>query len=102
MVSRGDAMPEDNRRHLGTFDYVIVGAGPAGCVLANRLSADPSVTVALLEAGGPDKKQEIRIPAAFSKLFTTEFDWNYHTSQQSGLAGRELFWPRGKTLGGST
>ena len=84
------------------FDYVIVGAGAAGCVLAHRLSADPAVRVALLEAGGPDKAQEIRIPAAFSKLFTTAYDWNYRTSKQSGLADRELFWPRGKTLGGST
>ncbi|GIH08443.1 putative GMC-type oxidoreductase [Rhizocola hellebori] len=84
------------------FDYVIVGAGAAGCVLAHRLSADPAVRVALLEAGGPDKAQEIRIPAAFSKLFTTAYDWNYRTSKQSGLGDRELYWPRGKTLGGST
>ena len=84
------------------FDYVIVGAGAAGCVLAHRLSADPAVRVTLLEAGQPDKAQEIRIPAAFSKLFTTAYDWNYRTSKQSGLADRELYWPRGKTLGGST
>ncbi len=84
------------------FDYVIVGAGPAGCVLANRLSADPGTTVLLLEAGGPDKAREIRIPAAFSKLFTTPYDWNYRTVKQPRLADRELFWPRGKTLGGST
>src|SRR3954454_14658481 len=83
-------------------DYVIVGAGPAGCVLANRLSAAPGNRVVLLEAGGPDRAREIRIPAAFSKLFTTEYDWNYHTAPQAALAGRELFWPRGKTLGGST
>jgi choline dehydrogenase len=83
-------------------DYVIVGAGAAGCVLAHRLSADPAVRVALLEAGQPDKAQEIRIPAAFSKLFTTAYDWNYRTSKQSGLGDRELYWPRGKTLGGST
>ncbi|GAB3873380.1 GMC family oxidoreductase N-terminal domain-containing protein [Dactylosporangium cerinum] len=84
------------------FDYVIVGAGPAGCVLANRLSADPGTTVLLLEAGGPDKAREIRIPAAFSKLFATPYDWNYRTVKQPLLADRELFWPRGKTLGGST
>ncbi|MEU7875321.1 GMC family oxidoreductase N-terminal domain-containing protein [Dactylosporangium sp. NPDC049140] len=83
-------------------DYVIVGAGPAGCVLANRLSAAPGNRVVLLEAGGPDKAREIRIPAAFSKLFTTEYDWNFRTAPQPGLAGRELYWPRGKTLGGST
>jgi choline dehydrogenase len=86
----------------GTFDYVIVGAGPAGCVLANRLSASSHNKVALLEAGGADKAREIRIPAAFSKLFTTPVDWNYRTAKQEHLAGRELYWPRGKVLGGST
>jgi choline dehydrogenase len=85
-----------------SYDYVIVGAGPAGCVLANRLSADPGCRVALLEAGGPDKANEIRVPAAFSKLFTTGYDWNYRTSKQPTMADRELYWPRGKTLGGST
>ena len=83
-------------------DYVIVGAGSAGCVLANRLSADPEVRVLLLEAGGPDKKTEIHIPAAFAKLFDTEYDWAYSTAPEPALAGRELFWPRGKTLGGSS
>ncbi|MDX1420020.1 MAG: choline dehydrogenase [Rubricoccaceae bacterium] len=83
-------------------DYVIVGAGTAGCVLANRLSADPSVHVLLLEAGGPDSRAEIHIPAAFSRLFKTETDWAYHTEPQPRLASRELFWPRGKVLGGSS
>lgn len=86
----------------GTFDYVIVGAGPAGCVLANRLTADPGKQVALIEAGGPDKAKEIHIPAAFTKLFQTAYDWNYHTVKQPRAGDRELFWPRGKTLGGST
>ena len=85
-----------------TYQYVIVGAGSAGCVLANRLSADPACRVALLEAGGPDRKREIRIPAAFTKLFLTEYDWNYRTTKQPQLADRELYWPRGKTLGGSS
>src|SRR5690348_15115020 len=84
------------------YDYVVVGAGAAGCVLANRLSGDPGRSVALLEAGQPDKAREIHIPAAFSKLFAGPYDWNYHTSKQAQLADRELFWPRGKTLGGST
>ena len=82
--------------------YVIVGAGSAGCVLANRLSADPACQVALLEAGGPDRKREIRIPAALTKLFLTEYDWNYRTTKQPQLSDRELYWPRGKTLGGSS
>jgi choline dehydrogenase len=84
------------------YDYVIVGAGSAGCVLANRLSADPGVRVALVEAGGEDRKQEIRIPAAFSKLFKTPLDWNFTTSPQKHLADRDLYWPRGKMIGGSS
>jgi choline dehydrogenase len=84
------------------YDYVVVGAGPAGCVLANRLTGDPGRSVALLEAGQPDKAREIHIPAAFSKLFAGPYDWNYHTAKQPQMADRELFWPRGKTLGGST
>jgi choline dehydrogenase len=84
------------------FDYVIIGAGSAGCVLANRLTQDPSVKVLLLEAGGPDKKQEIQIPAAFPKLFKTDCDWAYQTEPQPHLNGRGIFWPRGKTLGGSS
>ncbi|MEO5875892.1 MAG: GMC family oxidoreductase N-terminal domain-containing protein [Streptosporangiaceae bacterium] len=84
------------------FDYVIVGAGSAGCVIANRLSAQPGISVAVLEAGGTDRKQEIRIPAAFPKVFKTAFDWNYATTKQAGLGNRELYWPRGKVLGGSS
>jgi len=84
------------------FDYVIVGAGSAGCILANRLSADPSVSVALLEAGPRDRKLEIKIPAAFPKLFHTPFDWDLYTAPQKELDARELYWPRGKTWGGSS
>ena len=86
----------------GSYRYVIVGAGPAGCVLANRLSADPGCRVVLLEAGGPDRAREIRIPVAFTNLLQTAYDWNYRTTSQPQLSGRELYWPRGKTLGGST
>ncbi|MEV0619151.1 GMC family oxidoreductase N-terminal domain-containing protein [Nonomuraea sp. NPDC050404] len=84
------------------YDYVIVGAGSAGCVLANRLSEDPGISVALIEAGGKDDKLEIRMPAGFKKLFKTEYDWNYTTSKQSEMSGRELYWPRGRVLGGSS
>ncbi len=84
------------------YDYVIVGAGSAGCVLANRLTGDPPISVLLLEAGGPDNKQEISIPAAFSKLFKTPYDWAYFTEEQPHLNKRKLYWPRGKTLGGSS
>ncbi|MFG1705984.1 GMC family oxidoreductase [Nonomuraea sp. M3C6] len=84
------------------YDYVIVGAGSAGCVLANRLSADPGVSVALVEAGGQDDKLEIRMPAGFAKLFKTDYDWNYATAKQSEMSGRELYWPRGRVIGGSS
>lgn len=83
-------------------DYVIVGAGSAGAALAARLSEDPSVSVLLLEAGGPDKALELHVPAAFSKLFRGIYDWNYDTVPQERLNGRTVFWPRGKTLGGSS
>ncbi len=85
-----------------TFDYIIIGAGSAGCVLANRLSADPSVSVLLLEAGGPDKKMEIHIPAAYSKLNRTTVDWAYETEPQAGVLNRKMYLPRGKALGGSS
>ncbi|WP_049570917.1 GMC family oxidoreductase [Nonomuraea sp. SBT364] len=84
------------------YDYVIVGAGSAGCVLAGRLSADPAVTVALVEAGGKDDKLEIRMPAGFAKLFKTGYDWDYTTAKQGEMAGRELYWPRGRVIGGSS
>jgi choline dehydrogenase len=84
------------------YDYIIVGAGSAGCVLANRLSENAAVSVLLLEAGGPDDKQEIHIPVTFSALFKSEVDWAYSTEPQDGLAGRSLYWPRGKMLGGSS
>jgi choline dehydrogenase len=75
---------------------MIVGAGSAGCVLANGLSEDGSAAVLLLEAGGWDGKLEIRIPAAFVKLYRSDVDWGYSTAPQTGLAGREIYFPRGK------
>jgi choline dehydrogenase len=83
------------------YDVVIVGAGAAGCVLANRLSADPNRRVLLLEAGGPDMPLNARIPAAWLSLLNTEVDWGYHTVPQRHCFGRRMFWPRGKLLGGS-
>jgi choline dehydrogenase len=83
-------------------DYVVVGAGTAGCVLANRLTEDGTRTVTLLEAGGADARMEIKIPAAFSKLFKSDVDWNYETAPQEHMGGRTIYWPRGKVLGGSS
>jgi choline dehydrogenase-like flavoprotein len=85
-----------------SYDYIIVGAGSAGCVLAARLSEDPQASVLLLEAGGPDDAREIHIPAAFSKLFKGPLDWNYETEPEPRLNNRRLYWPRGKVLGGSS
>ena len=83
-------------------DFIIVGAGSAGCVLAARLSEDPSNRVLLLEAGPPNTRREIAIPAAFPLLMRTEVDWNYASEPQESLGGRSVYHPRGKTLGGSS
>ncbi len=86
-----------------TYDYVIVGAGSAGCVLAERLSADPSKRVLLLEAGGSDWHPFIHMPAGLAKLATNRrINWNYTTEPEPHLGGRRLWWPRGKVLGGSS
>jgi choline dehydrogenase len=82
-------------------DIVIVGAGAAGCVLASRLTEDPSVSVLLLEAGPRSRKLEVRIPAAFSKLYRSSVDWGDSTTSQEALDGREVVFPRGRMLGGS-
>ena len=85
------------------FDFVIVGAGSAGCVLANRLSADPKVTVALVEAGGRDTSPWIHVPVGYFKTIKDPaLNWMYQTEPDNGLNGRRLNWPRGKTLGGSS
>ncbi|MFE0192656.1 GMC family oxidoreductase [Streptomyces sp. NPDC059008] len=84
------------------YDYIIVGAGSAGCVLASRLTEDPDVRVLLVEAGPADDAPEIHIPAAFSKLFRTKYDWSYLGEREPGLGGRRTFLPRGRMLGGSS
>ncbi|MBO6949973.1 MAG: GMC family oxidoreductase N-terminal domain-containing protein, partial [Rhodospirillales bacterium] len=85
------------------YDYIIVGAGSAGCVLANRLSADREMRVLLLEAGGRDSNPWIHVPVGYFKtLHNPKTDWCYKTEPEPGLAGRRLDWPRGKVLGGSS
>ncbi len=88
--------------HMSTYDYVIVGAGAAGCVLAARLSEDPDVRVALIEAGGPDSAQEIHVPAAFPQLFKSDLDWDLDSDPEPGLGGRRTYLPRGRMFGGSS
>ena len=83
-------------------DVVIVGAGAAGCVLASRLTEDPDLSVLLIEAGPRARKLECRIPAAFSKLYRTNLDWGDSTVPQAELDGREIVFPRGRMVGGST
>ncbi len=84
------------------YDYVIVGAGSAGCVLAARLTENPSVSVLLLEAGPPDTADEIHIPAALNLLFQSGYDWGFRTVPQDKAAGQSVYWPRGRVIGGSS
>jgi choline dehydrogenase len=85
------------------FDYIVVGAGSAGCVLARRLSDDPKVKVLLLEAGPPPAGFWMKVPAGMGKMFSAnKFNWGFLTEPVAALNGRSLFWPRGKTLGGSS
>jgi len=88
---------------MSEFDYVIIGAGSAGCVLANRLSADPDMRVLLIEAGPRDRHPFIHIPVGLAKMIPNRrYNWAYETEPQSNLDNRRIMWPRGKTLGGTS
>lgn len=84
------------------YDYIVIGAGSAGCVVANRLTEDPETTVLLLEAGEPDTKPEIKIPVECTNLPDTEVDWGYFSEPEPYINNRKMFCPRGKVLGGSS
>ncbi|KAJ5081219.1 hypothetical protein N7456_013457 [Penicillium angulare] len=91
------------QRTLKGYDYVIVGAGAAGCVLAGKLSEDENTSVLLLEAGGDNANVlAAKVPLMYSELFHTENDWDYYTAEQPNLASRQLYWPRGRLMGGSS
>ena len=101
--SRQDIMRASSSRTIGDFDYIIVGAGSAGCVLANRLSADPSVRVLLLEAGGKDNNIWIKVPLGLMYLIgNPRTDWCYETEPEPECNGRQIPVPRGSMLGGSS
>jgi choline dehydrogenase len=84
------------------YDYIVIGAGSAGCVVANRLTEDPETTVLLLEAGNPDTKPEIQVPSECLRLLGSEVDWSYFSEPELYLNNRKIFCPRGKVLGGSS
>ena len=79
-----------------SYDYIIIGAGSAGCVLANRLSKNPNYSVLLLEAGGPDNNMNIKVPGAYLKIHKSKEDWGFWSEEQANVLNRKIYLPRGK------
>ena len=103
MTALSTALPDPGSSEVREFDYVIVGAGSSGCVLANRLSADGRNKVLLLEAGPKDNYLWIHIPIGYGKtMFHKAYNWGFYTDEEPNMAGRKIYWPRGRGLGGSS
>ena len=103
MAHHRELQAQSSHSIVTEFDYIITGAGSAGCVLANRLSAGGRFTVLLLEAGGSDRSPWIRVPIGYGKTYTDpRFNWKYFAEPDPGLGNRRDYWPRGKVLGGSS
>ena len=100
LLENAQAYASPSRDDATAYDYIIVGAGTAGCVLASRLSEDANLSVLVIEAGGSNDILEAKAPLTFGKLFKGPKDWNYDTVPQPNVDGRQLYWPRGKMLGG--
>src|SRR5437764_3674837 len=101
-VENGGPTVATREGEMGQYDYVIVGAGSAGCVLAARLTEDPDISVCVIEAGPADTAENIHIPIGSPQLFRSSLDWDYDTHMEPHCDGRRIYLPRGRVLGGSS